>query len=87
MIYVGCALALHHNFDPQECFIAIESGGEYLTDIVVAATITAQNANLVGYFARTPDFSQPPFHLLGQAYREGDQWRWENPFLEVVPAP
>ena len=45
----------------------MRTGGEHLTDIVVAATITAQNANLAGYFARTPDFSQPPFHLLGQA--------------------
>jgi len=26
MIYVGCALALHHHFDPHECFIAIEVG-------------------------------------------------------------
>jgi len=85
MIYVGCAIALHHHFDPQECFIAIDSAGGHLTDIVVAATITAQHNNIAGYFARTPDFSQPPFHLLGEAYRDGDQWRWRNPFLEVVP--
>ena len=85
-IYVGCAIPTHHFYDPQECFIAIEAGGEHLTDIVVASTITAQNMLLAGYDARTPDFSQPPFHLLGQAYREGDQWRWREPFLEVVPA-
>jgi len=86
MIYVGCAIPAHHFHDPQACFIAIETGGEHLTDIVVASTITAQNMLHAGYDARTPDFSQPPFHLLGQAYREGDQWRWENPFLEVIPA-
>lgn len=87
MIYVGCAFSRQHYFDPQECFIAIASGGEHLSDIVVAATITAQHSWIAGYFARTPDFTQPPFHLLGQAYREGDQWRWREPFLEVAPSP
>jgi len=86
MIFVGCAIPYHHFFDPQECFIAITAAGEHLTDIVVASTITAENMNHAGYDARTPDFSQPPFHLLGEAYREGDQWRLRNPFLEVVPA-
>ena len=86
MIFVGCAIPYHHFYDPQECFIAITAAGEHLTDIVLASTITAENMNHAGYDARTPEFSQPPFHLLGEAYREGDQWRWRNPFLEVVPA-
>lgn len=85
MIYVGCAIPAHHFYDSQECFIAIEAGGEHLTDIVAASTVTAQNMLHAGYDARTHDFSQPPFRLLGQAYREGDQWRWRDPFLEVVP--
>ena len=35
--------------------------------------------------ARTPDFSRPPFTPpLGEAYCEGDQWRWRMPYLEVV---
>ncbi len=87
MIFVGCAIPYHHFFDPQECFISITASGEYLNDIIVAATITAQNMNHAGYDARTPDFSQAPFHLLGQAYREGDQWRWREPYLEIVPVP
>ncbi|MCO6451198.1 MAG: hypothetical protein J5I90_10475 [Caldilineales bacterium] len=84
-MYVGCTLAEHHYHDPQECFLAIAAGGEHLTDIVVAATITAQNSLMNGYWARTPDFSASPFTpLLGQAYREGDQWRWHEPFLRVM---
>ncbi len=56
-----------------------------MSDAVVAAPITAQNMLVAGYAARTPDFSQPPFTpLLGEAYREGDQWRWRQRYLEVV---
>ncbi|MCO6449308.1 MAG: hypothetical protein J5I90_00845 [Caldilineales bacterium] len=84
-IYVGCTLPEHHYHDPQECYIAIAADGEHLTDIVVAATITAQNSLMAGYWARTPDFAAPPFTpLLGQAYRDGDQWRWQEPFLRVM---
>ncbi len=88
MIYAGCAVDTDHQYDPQECFITITAEGEHLSDIVVAATITAQNLLVTGYWARTPDFSQYPFTpLLGEAYREGDQWRWREPYLEVVKEP
>ncbi len=88
MIYAGCAVATDHLYDPQECFIAVAADGPHASDAVVAATITAQNMMVAGYLARTPDFSRPPFTpLLGEAYREGDQWRWREPYMEVVRTP
>ena len=85
MVYDGCAVASDHFYSPQECFITITADGPHVTDAVVAATITAQNMLVAGYADRTPDFSRPPFTpLLGEAYREGDQWRWRIPYLEVV---
>jgi hypothetical protein len=85
MVYAGCAVPTDHFYDPQQCFLTVTADGEHLSDIVVAATITTQNLLLAGYWARTPDFSQYPFTpLLGEAYREGDQWRWRKPYLEVV---
>ena len=85
-LYVGCALPSQHYANPQECFIAITAAGEHLNDIVVAATITGHNMLVAGYSGRTPDFGAAPFTpLLGEAYREGDQWRWRHPFLEIVP--
>ncbi len=87
MVYAGCAVASDHFYSPQECFITITASGPHVSDAVVAATITAQNMLVAGYAARTPDFSRPPFTpLLGEAYREGDQWRWRQPYLEVVRA-
>ncbi len=85
MVYAGCAVDTDHLYDPQECFLAIAADGPHVSDAVVAATITAQNMLVAGYAARTPDFSRPPFTpLLGEAYREGDQWRWRQRYLEVV---
>jgi len=85
MLYAGCAVPADHLYDPQECYLAITADGEHLSDIVVAATITAQNMLESGYWARTPDFSQAPFTpLFGEAYREGDQWRWREPYLDVM---
>ena len=85
-IYVGCAVASQHYTDPVECFITIVSGGEHLSDIVAAATVTGYNLLVAGYPGRTPDFAKAPFTpLLGDAFREGDQWRWRNLFLEVTP--
>ena len=85
MIFTGCALAPAVHYDPQECFIAVTADGPYLTDVVVSTTIVAHNARLTFADRRTPDFSQAPFTpLLGQAHKEGDQWRWADPFLEVV---
>ena len=85
MVYAGCAVASDHLYDPQECFLSIAADGPHVSDAVVAATITAQNMLVAGYAARTPEFSLPPFTpLLGEAYREGDQWRWRQPYMEVV---
>ncbi len=86
MMYAGCAVDTDHMYDPQECFVTITADGPHVTDAVVAATITAQNMLVDGYAARTPDFSRPPFTpLLGEAYREGDQWRWRQPYLRIAP--
>lgn len=59
----------------------------HLTDLLVSATITTFNWLVVqDYYAMTPDFTPAPFPpALGRAYREGEQWRWEEPFLEVKP--
>jgi hypothetical protein len=89
---VGCAYdssdALGVQTDPEECFVTIAAPGPYLTDLLVSATITTFNWLVVGnYYAMTPDFSQAPFTPhLGRAQKEGDQWRWEDPFLEVTRA-
>ncbi len=85
MIYTGCTLAPAIYYDPQECFIAVEAAGPHLTDVVVSATIVAHNSTLTFMDYWTPDFTQAPFTpLLGQAQHKADQWRWTDPFLEVV---
>jgi hypothetical protein len=96
MIWVGCAHYYAQRpddgyavfYDPQECFVAVQSAGEHLTDLLVSATTTAYNFWTVDTpWGATPEFDKSPFTpLLGQAYREGDQWRWRNPFLEVTSA-
>lgn len=79
-IYLGRTWAICH--DPDEGFIAIGSGGPHLTDIVVTGFVVLY----VGSHY-TPDFRLDPMYLaLGRPYREGDQWRWEDPFIEVIPA-
>lgn len=91
-IWVGCAYdsgdALGIQTDPEECFVTIAAPGPYLTDLLVSATITTFNWLVVqNYYAMTPDFTQGPFTPhLGRARKQGDQWRWEDPFLEVRPA-
>ncbi len=85
MIWHGCAFPHMVYYDPQECFIAIAAPGPHLTDVVVSSTITAQNQIYHTSVSATPDLSQAPFTpLLGQAHKEGGQWRWADPFLEVV---
>jgi len=91
-IWVGCANDrrgdLSISTDPEECFVAIAAPGPYLTDLLVSATISTYNWLVVGdYQAMTPDFGQAPFTPhLGRADRAGDQWRWAEPFLVIVPA-
>jgi len=88
-IWVGCAYdsvdALGIQMDPEECYVTIAAPGPHLTDLLVSATITTFNWLVVqNYYAMTPDFSQGPFTPhLGRAHKEGDQWRWEDPFVEV----
>lgn len=83
-VWVGCADDTKR-YNPQECFVVVQSSGAHLTDIVVTATILAHNLQLKQVESATPDFMLPVFAPLGQAYREGDQWRWANPFLVVIP--
>lgn len=91
-IWVGCVYdsddALGIRTDPEECYVTIAAPGPYLTDLLVSATITTFNWLVVqDYYAMTPDFSRAPFTpALGRAHREGEQWRWEEPFVEVRPA-
>jgi uncharacterized protein YraI len=88
-IWVGCVYdsddALGIRSDPEQCFVTIAAPGPYVTDLLVSATITTFNWLVVqNYYAMTPDFSRGPFTpALGRAYREGDQWRWAEPFLEL----
>jgi len=90
MIAADCANESTNYHDPQICFIGlgpIDAG--HLTDSAVSAVITAQNLNYNIYGAETPDFRQAPFTPhLGTAVRDDalQQWRWQNPFLEIVPA-
>jgi len=90
-IWVGCAYdsddALGIHTDPEECFVTIAALGPHLTDLLVSATITTFNWLVVqNYYAMTPDFTQGPFTpQLGRAHKEGDQWRWEDPFAMIVP--
>jgi len=70
-------------YDPEECFIAIHQGGPHLTDVIISTMVVGYEANW-----EHPDFSRDErFKLLGNPRRVGDQWRWDDPFLEIVPAP
>jgi hypothetical protein len=90
-IWVGCAYdsddALGIKTDPEECFVTIAAPGPHLTDLLVSATITTFNWLVVqNYYAMTPDFTKEPFTPhLGRAHKEGDQWRWVDPFVTIVP--
>ncbi|HEX9118008.1 MAG TPA: hypothetical protein VGA61_18210 [Anaerolineae bacterium] len=89
-ISVGCArdkpgAAITVQMDPEECFIAIRSGGPHLNDIVITGMVVAYNLVLNAFGTETPDLAQAPFTpALGKAYKEGDQWRWDDPFTTVV---
>jgi hypothetical protein len=92
-IAVGCAWddsdsPVHVQTDPEECFIAVLSPGPHLTDITVTASVVGYNWMKAATSSQmTPDLAAAPFSpLLGQAYREGDQWRWRDPYLEIVAA-
>ena len=54
----------------------------------VSSIAQARFLHGTGVSAPRPDFGRPPFTpLLGEAYREGDQWRWREPYLEVEKRP
>ena len=84
LMSVGCAWGGRY-YDPEECFIAIHQGGPHLTDVVISTMVVGYEAK---YIWGHPDFRlDKQFKLLGNPRREGDQWRWDDPFLEIVPAP
>jgi len=60
----------------------------FLTDVVIATLIMADGQRLGYLVSNAPDFRNPPFTPhLGNAIRDDQlqQWRWQNPFLQVVP--
>lgn len=89
-ISVGCArdkpgAAITVQTDPEECFVAIRSGGAHLNDIVITGLVVAYNLVLNTFGTETPDLAQAPFTpALGKAHKEGDQWRWDDPFITIV---
>lgn len=88
-IWLGCVWGgMKQHYDPLECFMAVEKPGPHLNDIATSGSIIAYNFQLtIGIGAEWPNFAGPPFTpLMGVARREGDQWRWEDPFLRIVPA-
>ena len=86
---VGCAAPAVNYYDPEECFVGlgpVDAG--YLNDIAIVGTIVGGKF-LAGYVGENaPDFRNPPFTPnLGNAIRDDQlqQWRWQNPFLQVMP--
>jgi uncharacterized protein YraI len=67
-----------------DCSIIVVSPGPGLTDIAVAAAALVYGKDLSWDFS--PVFDQGPYTQLGKAVRdvETGQWRWQDPFLEVV---
>lgn len=85
-ISYGCSWGIYHN--PRECFIAIHRQGkcpECLTGLVISTF----HDMLVNMWDEPKDFSKPPYTAWGKAHREATtgQWRWEDTFLKIVPAP
>jgi hypothetical protein len=77
--------------DPEECFFTVIEPGPVPTaptDLFVSLSIASYHQYVTqGVEGRTPDFVQAPFTPhLGQPYRDGDHWRWRDPFVEVVSA-
>ncbi len=66
------------------CGITLVAPGPGLTDITIVALVLGYGKTYQGNF--NPVFSQAPFIHLGQATREVEtgQWRWADPFLQVV---
>ena len=63
-ISAACARPNTNYYDPQQCFIGlgpVDAG--HMTDVVVGATITAQEMIYQGYGNETPDFRQAPITL------------------------
>lgn len=80
--------------DPEECFIAMPIKESDVTHKFISALIVSFNlyaryerecpGAMYGVCHEWPDFFAPVFAPLGTVHRDGDKWRWENPFLEVV---
>jgi len=89
VIATGCAAPAVNYYDPQECFIAlgpVDAG--HLSDVVIASMVMADGQRLDYLLDNSPDFRNPPFTPhLGVAIRDDQlqQWRWQDPFLEIVP--
>lgn len=65
-IWVGCSYdsddALGVQTDPVQCFVAIAAPEPYPIALLISATITTFNWQVVqNYYAMTPDFTQVPF--------------------------
>ncbi len=79
----------HNKIWPNEqvsCDVTLVAPGPGLTDITVAATALGFARSMRGDNGYTPVYSEEPFGLLGRATREAEsgQWRWIDPFLQVV---
>jgi len=89
VVIVGCAAPAVNYYDPEECFVGLgPADAGHLTDIAIVGMIVGGKF-LAGYVGENaPDFRNPPFTPhLGIAVRDDQlqQWRWKNPFLEIVP--
>ncbi len=90
VLAAGCAIPWTNHYDPQECFIGLgPTDAGFLSDIAIVGMIVGENSIYHTHDgSETPDFRNPPFTPhLGIAVRDDQlqQWRWKNPFLEIVP--
>jgi hypothetical protein len=86
---VGCSTThQEHNTiwpnDLAECNVTLVSPGPGLTDLAIAAAVLGYGRAESASFS--PVFDREPFTLLGKPVRdiESGQWRWSDPFLQVV---
>ena len=86
---VGCSTTHeeHNTIWPNElveCNVTLVSPGPGLTDLAIAAAVLGYGRAENGSFS--PVFDREPFTLLGKPVRdiESGQWRWSDPFLQVV---
>jgi len=84
-ISYGCTLGVYHN--PRECFIAVHSQGK-CAECLSGLVISTFHDMLAKRVYEPKDFSKPPYDAMGKATRDPKtgQWRWQNPFLRIVPA-